>query len=171
MMTLYPFQSSAESIHLSGGLRIHDGLMQLTFELHDPDRAVLDSLTVAQAQTWARADDLWKTTCFECFLAVPGERGYWEFNLSPHSERWALYRFDDYRNPQPPAPSYDFELQNVRVTETSLNAEWKVKLNLPKLEAGLTAVIRTAGETLYFALEHCRDKPDFHWRDGFVLKL
>ena len=44
-----------------------------------------------------RADDLWKTTCFELFVA--GEGGaYREFNFSP-STRWAAYDFAGYRAP------------------------------------------------------------------------
>ena len=35
-----------------------------------------------------RADELWRTTCFELFLRPDGGRGYVELNLSP-SERWA----------------------------------------------------------------------------------
>ena len=35
-----------------------------------------------------RADELWKTTCFELFLRPGGGASYCEFNLSP-SERWA----------------------------------------------------------------------------------
>ena len=40
----------------------------------------------------ARADELWRTTCFELFCRRPGEGGYVEINLSP-SEQWAAYDF------------------------------------------------------------------------------
>jgi len=44
----------------------------------------------------ARADGLWKTTCFELFLLDPDDGSYLEFNFSP-SGQWAAYRFDSYR--------------------------------------------------------------------------
>src|SRR5436190_6661783 len=42
-----------------------------------------------------RADDLWRTTCFELFVAGEGA-GYREYNFSP-SGAWAAYEFADYR--------------------------------------------------------------------------
>ena len=45
----------------------------------------------------ARADELWRHTCFEAFVrASPGE-AYYEFNFAP-STQWAAYRFDGYRS-------------------------------------------------------------------------
>ena len=43
-----------------------------------------------------RADELWRTTCFEAFLRPVGGESYVELNLSP-SERWNAYDFDRYR--------------------------------------------------------------------------
>lgn len=43
-----------------------------------------------------RRDALWTSTCLECFLARPGDAGYWELNLCP-SGHWNLYRLDGYR--------------------------------------------------------------------------
>src|SRR5260221_5889916 len=39
-----------------------------------------------------RADDLWKTTCFEAFLRDPGGEAYREWNFAPSAE-WAAYDF------------------------------------------------------------------------------
>ncbi len=44
----------------------------------------------------ARADGLWKHTCFEAFIMVAGVAGYYELNFAP-SRQWAIYRFDAYR--------------------------------------------------------------------------
>ena len=43
-----------------------------------------------------RLNELWTSTCLECFLARPGDEGYWELNLSPSGD-WNLYRLDGYR--------------------------------------------------------------------------
>ncbi|HEX2994482.1 MAG TPA: hypothetical protein VHP14_06650, partial [Anaerolineales bacterium] len=42
-----------------------------------------------------RKDELWKTTCFEFFLAVKDQPRYWEFNLSPSGD-WNIYHMDAY---------------------------------------------------------------------------
>jgi hypothetical protein len=43
-----------------------------------------------------RLDELWTSTCLECFLARSADEGYWELNLSPSGD-WNLYRLDGYR--------------------------------------------------------------------------
>jgi hypothetical protein len=43
-----------------------------------------------------RLDELWTSTCLECFLARPADEGYWELNVSP-AGHWNLYRLDGYR--------------------------------------------------------------------------
>jgi hypothetical protein len=43
-----------------------------------------------------RADELWRHTCCELFLAERGRAGYHEFNFAPSTE-WAIYRFQAYR--------------------------------------------------------------------------
>ncbi len=53
----------------------------------------LDAIVWPPQGPSARADGLWKTTCFEAFLRRPGEDAYVELNFSP-STRWAAYRFD-----------------------------------------------------------------------------
>ena len=44
----------------------------------------------------AAQDFLWKRTCGELFLGVPGDPSYLEFNFSPSGD-WAAYAFDGYR--------------------------------------------------------------------------
>lgn len=55
-----------------------------------------EALRLPEAAMPARADGLWRKTCFEVFLRRPGETAYQEFNFSPSGE-WAAYSFDDYR--------------------------------------------------------------------------
>ena len=44
----------------------------------------------------ARADELWRSTCFEAFICAAPGAAYYEFNFAP-STQWAAYRFDGYR--------------------------------------------------------------------------
>src|SRR5207342_1224384 len=45
----------------------------------------------------ARADELWRHTCFEAFVRAASGPAYYEFNFAP-SRQWATYRFDGYRS-------------------------------------------------------------------------
>lgn len=171
MHTLKPFVPLHNSIQVFGDLKVSEDRLLLDFKLNDPEKLVQDSLKPFKARGLPFGDELWKTTCFECFLAIPGDPGYWEINLSPHSRRWALYRFEDYRDPQPPAPSEDFELVSIVVTLDSLSCEFEIHNPIESLHAALTAVIKTGDGIAYFSLKHRPDKPDFHWREGFVIEL
>jgi len=114
-----------------------------------------------------RTDGLWKTTCFELFLGLPGT-AYREFNFSP-STRWASYDFADYRDGG----------ANAALPATPLIAPARdgVSVTLPlaaldeAVVAGLTAVIDEGGHKSYWALAHDTPRPDFHRRSCFTLQL
>ncbi len=119
-----------------------------------------------------RADELWRTTCFEAFVETAPGAGYYEFNLSP-STKWAAYHFTNYRDAMalaelsPPAI-----ITGASITHIDLDA----LIYLPPSEGAwhlaLSAVIEeTNGVKSYWALAHPPGKPDFHHADGFVLEL
>jgi hypothetical protein len=60
----------------------------------------------------ARADGLWRQTCFEMFLRDPSSGEYLEFNFSP-SGQWAAWRFDGY-----PTGRSDLEVAPPRIFTT-----------------------------------------------------
>lgn len=112
-----------------------------------------------------RADELWRTTCFELFLKPHDGPGYLEFNLSP-SERWAAYSFSGYRegmaeHPMPREPDCTMRVgTDLAIFDAAVPAQ-----TLPKLPwtYGLTAVIEEQGGRIsYWALAHPSGKPDFH---------
>lgn len=133
-------------------------------------------LRVPARRTCSRADELWRHTCFEAFVAPVGSEGYCEINLSL-SHEWAVYTFDRYREGMrtpddagPPSlivgdgPGY-----------VSLSARIALRARMPAAQGwqvGLCAVIEDAqGKVSYWALAHPREKADFHDRNGFVLLL
>src|SRR5829696_7959044 len=64
-------------------------------------RYVLDvNLETVVLPAWSaaptRRDELWRTTCFEFFLAIENKAQYWEFNMSPSGD-WNVYVMDAYR--------------------------------------------------------------------------
>ena len=118
-----------------------------------------------------RADELWKTTCFETFLRLASEKSYREWNFAPSGE-WAAYDFKHYRksrsNAEVTAPYVRFEDNLIWWT---LGATIAVPAET-KWEMGLSAVIEEKdGTKSYWALATGGDKPDFHSPDCFAARL
>jgi len=127
--------------------------------------------------TAARADGLWRHTCFEAFVRAASGPAYYEFNFAP-STQWAAYRFDGYRSGMraaeigPPAidvrsgsDSYTLQaaLELNRSPDLPPEASWRL---------GLSAVIEdSSGGMSYWALAHPPGKPDFHHADSFALEF
>mgnify|MGYP005845135121 CR=1 FL=1 len=147
-----------------------NGGLTLTYTL----TANLQALRIPQTTTPARANDLWRHTCFEAFLQGDDAPAYREFNFSP-SGQWQAYAFTTYRlgGPLEPAPVPTLERTdsaNQIILKCSLPTE-----ALPKgtqLRLGPTAVIEATDGTLsYWSLRHPPGKPDFHHTHGFALTL
>ena len=109
-------------------------------------RAEISRVRIPPAQSTARADGLWRHTCFEAFIMAPGTTGYYEFNFAP-SGQWALYRFDAYREGMSPADLEPPPELCVRRFEDRLELDAVVHLKdliglrgAPRLLLGLTAV-------------------------------
>jgi hypothetical protein len=136
----------------------------------------ITSLAMPFIMAKERADDLWRTTCFEAFLKRPGSTRYVEFNFSP-STRWAGYIFDGYREGRRDFSCAGLPRLDIRAGTNSL--ELGAILSLPGAESsdwqsvdlalGLSAVIETrGGEKSYWALAHPPGEPDFHAGDCFA---
>ena len=122
-----------------------------------------------------RRDGLWQHTCFELFIATPGQLGYHEFNLSPSGD-WNCYRFSDYR--QHMQTETALATLPFRVTRGPGQLRLQLTLELATLlpaysplDIGITAVIQQADSLSYWALLHPAEQADFHHRDGFALRL
>ena len=120
-----------------------------------------------------RADELWRTTCFELFLQAEGAPGYAELNFSP-SCRWAAYEFGDYREGRRDLP-LDGPACEMLAGERYLVLDVKVSaegLPPPPWSVGLSAVLEEEGGTKSFwALAHAAGRPDFHHPTCFALAL
>lgn len=159
--------------------RLDDGGLCVAYELSGE----VERLRLPQRAA-GFADGLWQHTCFELFLAEPGNPAYREFNFSP-SGQWAAYAFGDYRQPDPdfrhaaapasvpvPAPAI-----SMRHAPRRLELEARVPAALlpplgTALELGLSAVVEGEdGSIAWWALAHPGPRPDFHRRDAFILRL
>jgi hypothetical protein len=135
----------------------------------------ISDLRLPPATAAARADELWRHTCFEAFVRPSPGEVYHEFNFAP-STQWAAYRFDSYRSgmrvvAEIGAPRIDVQLSPERYT-------LRAALDLSRLpraapwRLGLAAVTEeTTGRKSYWALAHPPGQPDFHHSDCFALEV
>jgi hypothetical protein len=123
-----------------------------------------------------RADELWKTTCFELFVRRPAGERYTEFNFSP-STRWAAYAFDGYRHGMREQPLAADPVIGAVTPVDGPGYGMQISLDLSgvatlPLTAAITAVIEEAdGTKSYWSIAHPAAKPDFHDPACFVLEL
>jgi hypothetical protein len=141
-----------------------NGDLQLRYYL----QGQLDKLIIPLLSRSEQKDNLWQQCCFEAFVCLKGETGYYEYNFSP-SRQWGLYTFTDYRE----VASYQPQgVPKIEVTLIGQQLTLKVILPnriLPKnptnksIQIALSAVIETKQQQKsYWALHHPQDKPDFH---------
>ncbi|MFW2852838.1 hypothetical protein ACM61V_13060 [Sphingomonas sp. TX0543] len=139
--------------------------LELMYRVEGGGQIVWPNVAIPQ-----RADDLWKTTCFELFLRPECGTGYVEFNFSP-SGRWAAYAFAAYR-----AGAGDLA-RAIEPHVERAGTEISVRCDLADLppvpmRMALTAVIEEAGgRRSFWSLAHPPGPPDFHHDDCFVARL
>ncbi len=138
----------------------------------------IDDLRIASRTEPARADELWKHTCFETFIRAAGGADYYEFNFSP-STQWAAYRFSGYRAAMHIADEIQASpdrnrTRRRRATHCRPRSNWIGQncLDSEKWQLGLSAVIEELnGRKSYWALAHPPGKPDFHHSDCFAYEF
>jgi hypothetical protein len=140
--------------------------------------AEMSQIALPALRPAARADELWRHTCFEVFVALPDSDAYVELNFSPSTE-WAMYGFVAYRRGMTPLDVKRPPRVAVRPTSRGLVLEavtYLAELPMPQpgspLRAGAAAVVEEKdGRLTYWALTHPSALPDFHHRLGFVLQV
>ncbi len=159
---------------------LRDGGLRFSYELS----AKMAHIIIPSAKSPSPCDGLWQHTCFEAFLAVPGARGYREFNFSP-SGQWAVYDFIDYRQKDNtaaagkafPAARISAHADDNRFRLEAVLMPEALPENRPgsRLRLGLCAVLEQSGcrgeRHSYWALRHIGERPDFHDRRGFALNF
>ncbi len=134
--------------------------------------APAERFVIPEAEEPGRADELWKTTCFEAFRQPAGGHNYREWNFAPSGD-WAAYDFSGYRE----------GMAEAEVAAPYIRAEdnftwWALGATITaaadqQWQLGLSAVLEEKnGSKSYWALAHPNsDKPDFHATDCFAAKL
>lgn len=147
--------------------------LALKFELEGD----LAAVAFPRWRSGARADELWRHTCFEAFIGDIGAPAYAEINLSP-SNQWAVYAFDDYRVGMRSPDGVERRDGVTRQDAGCYRLQAIFDLGrLPGLTSapwrlGLSAVIELKdGSKSYWALAHAPGKPDFHHPEAFAAIL
>lgn len=141
----------------------------------------IDRVHVPAPQSARFADELWRHTCCELFIARKHDLAYHECNFAP-SREWAIYAFERTRQRAPRAIG-DIDALNphiaVRASADRLELEATIRLEPlstrytdATLVLAISAVVEEHdGSLSYWALKHPQAKPDFHHPDAFVLEL
>lgn len=173
-LALKPFTNTSTEVNVTGSIERTENSLTFSFEISDPTKEIVHGLQPGNfsGAMLKRVDGLWQTTCLEAFWGIPGDSTYWELNLSPRAPEYAVYRFADYRTPQPPASDFGFRLEFLSVNGPKLIARLVSQTPLPPvLECNLTAIIATKTENFYFARTHRSEKADFHHRAAFQIRI
>jgi len=123
-----------------------------------------------------RRHDLWRHTCFECFIGMGEAEEYWEVNLAPTGD-WNVYHFDGYRTAMVEETAISRLPSVLHVDADALRLEMQIDLSPIireelALEVGVCAVLEHRhGALSYWALSHRGARADFHHRTGFELAL
>ena len=173
--SLIPFPASKiPAITITGRISRQDNRIALLYSLSgDTD----DIFLPPPSGNPIRRDELWKTTCFEFFLAIKDQPQYWEFNFSP-TGNWNIYRMDAYRRigfrEETSIQGLEFQMQpkadiiflNAAIDLSPIAKETQL------LDVSVTAIIQTKDNyQTYWALLHPAPQADFHLRESFVCSL
>jgi len=174
-LTCHPSSPSNAVTGVSASARIGGaGKLAVRFALE----ADMAQVLLPRPRTPGRADELWRHTCFEVFVALPDNDAYCELNFSPSGE-WAMYGFVGYRRGMTPIEVRRPPRVAVRPTPRGLVLEAVTHLEelpMPQpgspLRAGVAAVVEeTDGRLTHWSLAHPSALPDFHHRLGFALQV
>lgn len=172
---LIPFAApDLPAIAITGRISFENHLLSLDYSL---EGSINDVLLPPASLTPGRKEELWKATCFEFFLAIKEQPGYWEFNMSPSGD-WNIYRMDTYRRigfrEETGISELPFTFRKDAeryVLDASVDLSSIIQPG-QKLQMGITAIIQTrAGTESYWALVHPGSRADFHLRESFTLPL
>jgi len=83
----------AESdVMVQAQLEIKNKIIKLHFKV----KGKINNYIFPNVSKQERANNLWKSTCFELFFSHKDEKKYKEINISPSTE-WNSYHFKEYR--------------------------------------------------------------------------
>jgi hypothetical protein len=173
--SLKPFRAGgpASDLNITGNISRGAAALSLSVTLRGP---LAEVALPPSSELPARKTALWEETCFEIFLGTNDSDRYWEFNLSPGGH-WNVYRFTSYRQGMREERAFTSLPFRVLLFPDALRLFLKTDLEriIPSgqaVEVAISSVVKTVGgKTSFWALTHPGAHPDFHRREGFLIKL
>lgn len=166
-VVLYKHSNGHDDLTLNASLTLNGSKLELHFVLEGAINQVNFPLLKAPLQQ----DDLWKTTCFECFIAKPDSDEYWEVNVSP-SLGWNIYHFDAYRKGMKTVSNLTTPIIKTHKSDDvyqlwfEIEGDWQWK---GEMMINLSAVINEKGVNCYWSTLLPNGQADFHDRQYFRL--
>jgi hypothetical protein len=168
----FPDDRLLPTVEINGKIDRNGGILSIEYQLIGD----LTQVEIPPPASPIRKFELWEATCFEFFLGIPGDRDYWEFNLSPAGD-WNIFHLDDYR--QGLRNELAFTSLPFTVEQNANSLVLALEFDLSKIisvnqsiEISVTTVIKSiGGEISYWAVTHCGSEADFHRRDSFAIKM
>ena len=155
-----------ENISIDASLELTKQKIEISFSI----KGVLAEYVFPPSKKIQRADEIWKATSFELFLANDAEE-YYELNFSS-SLAWNFYVLSSYRvKPQElvfeeePHISYTYKNNEFNIV---FNLESKA-INFEKFRSyNLAAILLTEKkERTFWTINHLNDVPNFHNKESF----
>ncbi len=118
--------------------------------------------------------DLWKSTCFECFISPhqnSPKHPYYEWNFACDAKDWGFFAFESERKQKDQATFSATHLQQTVQNKDDKHFALKIVLNTKDfvtpgpLHLSFNTILESStGELSYWALNHSHGKanPDFH---------
>jgi len=154
------------NVTLSSTLELSTHKLLLTFRIEGE----LEKYVFLEKREKKRVDELWRSTCFELFLASSKSEEYYELNFSS-SLAWNYYYLSEYR-------AEVKEVENVALSiNTSIKENiYEVNIILESNEFNFelfdmyniaTILLTREGERTFWSLHKMEENPDFHNKEFF----
>jgi len=160
-LKLHPDSICSAAIHIEVEVaRPRTGSLVLTYFV----TGKMSALRIPPVAAAARADELWRHTCFEAFVRASPDEAYYELNFAP-STQWAAYRFSSHRTGMRVATEISAPRIDVQSAPECFTLQAALELDRasPPWRLGLSAVIEeTSGRRSHWALAHPPGQADFH---------
>jgi hypothetical protein len=181
MLNLTPFNSDSQTNNSLLNFSVKAGITNFStslsvLEIHYLISGPINELILPELCVLKnRANDLWKSTCFELFCSASkkSEAPYFELNISPNGD-WNFYSLSSYRKDLAPEPRVETISLDAKQSEDSYLLKVKVPnfpLQSPFYVSLCTILEFKSGAKSYWALTHSSANADFHNKESFLLKL
>ncbi len=123
----------------------------------------------------ARADELWKKTCFELFIAQNNNSSYYELNISP-SSNWNFYSFLDYKTNMKEEKNVSKPfIHSSKIRDKyrlSFEFDFYEEFTEKELIFNLAVILLdTKGVRHFYSIHRREEKVDFHDREYWSLGM